>query len=84
MKQTDETKNEKTKTKTNPGDAKLEDLFKIRFHVFVSPEYNVDFSRCKIGIFCNATDWDQKKIIYFDTIKYLNTVLYFIFFSHFL
>ena len=45
--------------------------FKIKFHIFISPEFNLDKKECQIGIFTNLSKkkFDMKDIIVFDNIR---------------
>ena len=43
--------------------------FKIKFHIFILPEFKLDKNECQIGIYTNLTNYDMKKIIVFDNIR---------------
>lgn len=39
------------------------ELFKIRFHIFISPDLQIDPDSCKIGLFSNIQDWRDNEMI---------------------
>ena len=44
--------------------AKNENLtgYSLNFHIFISPEYNIDRNSCEIGIYSNYNDWSPIKM----------------------
>lgn len=39
------------------------EMFKIRFHIFISPDLQIDPDSCKIGLFSNIQDWKDNEMI---------------------
>lgn len=38
------------------------DLFKIRFHIYVAPEIEIDLETCRVGLYSNIDDWKEARM----------------------
>ena len=60
--------NQKTDEKKDQTEKQNRNLapFKIKFHIFIPPDLNLNNKECRFGFFSNINNFDKNDIVVFD------------------